>query len=81
VLVLPSTSLPTAARHIDKMSETVAIKKLNDRNYSVWSRQMKFFLESRDVWGAIEGTDDGDAKSSKAKAFIGMLGRCWKPIM
>jgi hypothetical protein len=58
------------------MTETVfttGIKKLNDRNYSVWALQAKFALMSKGCWSAIEpGTDVNAAIDQKAKSFIGM---------
>jgi hypothetical protein len=58
------------------MTETVVasgIKKLNDRNYSVWALQSKFAMMNKGCWSAIDpGTDVSATIDQKAKSMIGM---------
>jgi hypothetical protein len=52
----------------------LVVEKLDIHNYVPWSIKMKFFLVTKGLWGAVNGTEDeiDHAKSEKALALIGL---------
>lgn len=53
-------------------TESLAVEKLDNDNYSVWSVKMKYFLVSKDMWSAVEGNAANAEKDAKALAMIGL---------
>ena len=60
--------------------ERVSIAKLDVENYAAWSREIKYLLIGRGLWGAVDPgcLDDPEDTAAvakldrKAKAFIGL---------
>jgi hypothetical protein len=48
------------------------IEPLDVNNYGVWSKRMRFFLESQGLWDAAQGKEGDQEKVNKARAILGM---------
>ncbi|KAF7839857.1 Retrovirus-related Pol polyprotein from transposon TNT 1-94 [Senna tora] len=64
-------------RMADMVSSVSGMEKLNSNNYNIWSRRMRFYLHSQDLWSLV-GEDEtqhiteGDLKKWKVRASKAM---------
>ena len=56
------------------MEELSSIKfdKLTEENYVTWSHRMRWVLELKGLWQAVEEESTGTSRDRQAKALIGL---------
>ena len=47
--------------------------KFNGKNYTSWSYQFQVYLEGKEMWGHVSGTDPKPQDDDKKKFYLGIL--------